>query len=77
MLPDITGLTNYASSQIAAFILILCFIGVARAFIAQRWGMLISSLLFGIVCWVVVANPGEFDKLASGIWNLVKSGGLS
>lgn len=77
MLPDITGLTHYASAQIAAAIMIVCFISLARAFISQRWGSFFSSLIFAIVCWVVVANPGEFEKIAKGVWGLVKSGGLS
>lgn len=77
MLPDITGLTDYVSAQVAAVILIICFISLARAFISQRWGAFFSSLIFAIVCWIVVANPGEFEKIAKGVWNVVKSGGLS
>lgn len=76
MLPDITGLTSYVSSQIAAVILIICFICLARAFISQRWGMFFSNLIFAIVCWVVVANPGQFETLAKGVWNIVAHGGL-
>ena len=76
-MPDLTGFTDYASVQIAAVIFIVCCIALVRAFISQRWGAFFSSLIFGIVCWVVVANPGEFEDLASSVWGLITSGGLS
>lgn len=77
MLPDIGGLTNYLSSQIAGLILIVVFINMARAFISQRWGSFATSIIIGIICWIIVANPAEFESLAKGTWNLIKSGGLS
>ncbi|MBT2668644.1 hypothetical protein J7J00_24755 [Bacillus sp. ISL-4] len=76
-MPDLTGLTDYASTQIAAVIFIICCVSLVRAFINQRWGAFFSSLIFGIVCWVVVANPGEFEDLASSVWGLITRGGLS
>lgn len=76
-MPDLTSFTGYASTQIAAVVLIVCMVGLVRAFISQRWGAFFSSLIFGIICWVVVANPSEFEKLAKSVWGLVSSGGLS
>ncbi|WP_445491562.1 TcpD family membrane protein [Niallia sp. 03133] len=76
-MPDITGLTDYVSTQVAAVLFIVMVIMIVRAFISQRWGMFFSSFLFAVVCWVVVANPGEFESMAMTLWNQVKSGGLN
>jgi hypothetical protein len=38
--------------------------------------MFFSSFLFAVVCYVIVANPGEFEHIATAIWSQVKSGGL-
>jgi hypothetical protein len=77
MLPDIGSLTDYISSQVAGIILIVVFINLARAFISQRWGSFATNIIVGIVCWIIVANPAEFESIAKGAWNLIKSGGLS
>jgi hypothetical protein len=50
---------------------------IVRAFISQRWGQFFSSFVFAVVCYVIVANPGEFESLATALWNQVKSGGLN
>lgn len=76
-MPDITGLTNYVSSQVAAILLIIMIVMIVRAFISQRWGMFFSSFIFAVVCYVIVANPAEFESLANAIWAQVKSGGLN
>ncbi|WML27398.1 hypothetical protein [Neobacillus sp. OS1-33] len=76
-MPDITGLTDYASSQVAAVLFIIMIIMIVRAFISQRWGMFFSSFIFAVVCYVIVASPGEFESIANAIWNKVKSGGLN
>ncbi|CAN7599496.1 TcpD family membrane protein [Peribacillus castrilensis] len=76
-MPDITGLTDYVSSQVAAVLFIVMVVMIVRAFISQRWGMFFSSFIFAVVCYVIVSNPGEFESMANAIWNQVKSGGLS
>ncbi|MES1042609.1 TcpD family membrane protein [Peribacillus simplex] len=76
-MPDITGLTDYVSSQVAAVLFIVMVVMIIRAFISQRWGMFFSSFIFAVVCYVIVSNPGEFESMANAIWNQVKSGGLS
>ncbi|MGE6717485.1 TcpD family membrane protein [Peribacillus frigoritolerans] len=76
-MPDITGLTDYVSSQVAAILFIVMVVMIVRAFISQRWGMFFSSFIFAVVCYVIVSNPGEFESMANAIWNQVKSGGLS
>ncbi|MBT2729611.1 hypothetical protein J7E63_22260 [Bacillus sp. ISL-75] len=76
-MPDITGLTQYASSQVAAVLFIVMIIMIVRAFISQRWGMFFSSFIFAVVCYVIVSSPGEFESIATAIWNKVKSGGLN
>ncbi|MGA9286795.1 MAG: TcpD family membrane protein [Anaerobacillus sp.] len=76
-MPDITGLTDYASAQVAAALFILMIVMIVRAFVSQRWGMFFSSFLFAVICYVIVANPGEFESLANAIWSSVKTGGLS
>lgn len=76
-MPDLTGLQDYLSVQIATVIGIICLVAVVRALINQRWGMFFSNFIFAIVCWVIAANPGEFEKIAKGVWNLISSGGLS
>ncbi|WP_347553001.1 TcpD family membrane protein (plasmid) [Pseudalkalibacillus hwajinpoensis] len=76
-MPDITGLTDYVSSQVAAIVFIVMVVMIVRAFVSQRWGMFFSSFIFAVVCYVIVANPGEFESMANAIWNSVKSGGLS
>lgn len=76
-MPDITGLTDYVSSQVAAVLFIVMVVMIVRAFISQRWGMFLSSFIFAVICYVIVSNPGEFESLATAIWNQVKSGGLS
>ncbi|CAK6481252.1 hypothetical protein BFRIPB_00047 (plasmid) [Peribacillus frigoritolerans] len=76
-MPDITGLTEYVSSQVAAVLFIVMVVMIVRAFISQRWGMFFSSFIFAVVCYVIVSNPGEFESMANAIWNQVKSGGLS
>lgn len=75
-MPDITGLTDYVSSQVAAVLFIVMVVMIVRAFISQRWGMFFSSFIFAVVCYVIVSNPGEFESMANAIWNQVKSGGL-
>ena len=76
-MPDITGLTDYVSSQVAAVLFIVMVVMIVRAFISQRWGMFFSSFIFAVVCYVIVSNHGEFESMANAIWNQVKSGGLS
>ena len=76
-MPDITGLTDYVSSQVAAVLFIVMVVMIVRAFISQRWGMFFSSFIFAFVCYVIVSNPGAFESMANAIWNQVKSGGLS
>ncbi|MGP4079170.1 hypothetical protein ACJROX_26825 [Pseudalkalibacillus sp. A8] len=76
-MPDITGLTEYISSQVAAVLFIIMIVMIVRAFISQRWSMFFSSFIFAVVCYVIVTNPGEFESLANAIWNQVKSGGLN
>jgi hypothetical protein len=76
-MPDITGLTDYVSSQVAAVLFIVMVVMIVRAFISQRWGMFFSSFIFAVVCYVIVSNPGQFESMANAIWNQVKSGGLS
>jgi hypothetical protein len=76
-MPDITGLTEYFSSQVAAVLFIILIVMIVRAFISQRWGMFISSFIFAVACYVIVSNPGEFESMATAIWNQVKSGGLN
>lgn len=76
-MPDITGLTDYFSSQVAAVLFIIMIVMIVRAFISQRWGMFFSSFIFAVVCYVIVSNPGEFESLANALWNQVKSGGLN
>ena len=44
-MPDITGLTDYASAQVAAALFILMIVMIVRAFVSQRWGMFFSSFL--------------------------------
>jgi hypothetical protein len=39
--------------------------------------MFFSSFIFAVVCYVIVASPGEFESIANAIWNKVKSGGLN
>lgn len=75
-MPDISGLTNYASSQVAAVLFIIMMVMIVRAFISQRWGQFFSSFIFAVICYVIIANPGEFESLATAIWSKVKSGGL-
>lgn len=75
-MPDISGLTNYASSQVASVLFIIMMVMIVRAFISQRWGQFFSSFIFAVICYVIIANPGEFESLATAIWNKVKSGGL-
>jgi len=75
-MPDITGLTDYVSSQVAAVLFIVMVVMIVRAFISQRWGMFFSSFIFAVICYVIVSNPGEFESMANAIWNQVKSGGL-
>lgn len=76
MLPDISGLSNYASSQVAAVLFIVMIVMIVRAFISQRWGMFFSSFIFAVICYVIVSNPGEFETMAKAIWEEVKNGGL-
>lgn len=76
-MPDITGLTDYVSAQVAAVLFIVMVVMIVRAFISQRWGQFFSSFIFAVVCYVIVANPGEFESMANALWNQVKSGGLS
>lgn len=76
MLPDITGLTSYISSQVAAVLFIIMIVMLVRAFLSQQWGAFFSNFIFAVVCYVIVSNPGEFESLAKAIWNGVKSGGL-
>jgi hypothetical protein len=76
-MPDITGLTEYVSSQVAAVLFIIMIVMIVRAFISQRWGTFFSSFIFAVVCYVIVSKPGEFESLATAIWNQVKSGGLN
>ncbi|WP_191561649.1 TcpD family membrane protein [Metabacillus idriensis] len=76
-MPDITGLTAYFSSQVAAVLFIIMIVMIVRAFISQRWGMFFSSFIFAVVCYLIVSNPGEFESLANALWNQVKSGGLN
>lgn len=75
-MPDISGLTNYVSSQVAAVLFIIMTVMIVRAFISQRWGQFFSSFIFAVICYVIIANPGEFESMANAIWNKVKSGGL-
>ncbi|WP_156177869.1 TcpD family membrane protein [Bacillus sp. SA1-12] len=75
-MPDITGLTDYVSAQVAAVLFIIMIVMIVRAFISQRWGQFFSSFIFAVVCYVIVSNPGEFENLATALWNQVKSGGL-
>jgi hypothetical protein len=77
MLPDLTGLTNYVSTQVAAVLFIVMIVMLVRAFISQRWGQFFSSFIFAVVCYVIVSNPGEFEGIAKALWNGVKNGGLS
>ncbi|MBH0158650.1 hypothetical protein IHV10_19900 [Fictibacillus sp. 5RED26] len=76
-MPDITGLTDYVSGQVAAVLFIVMVVMIVRAFISQRWGQFFSSFIFAVVCYVIVANPGEFENMANAIWDQVKSGGLN
>ncbi|KMY41486.1 TcpD family membrane protein [Peribacillus loiseleuriae] len=76
-MPDITGLTDYVSAQVAAVLFIVMVVMIVRAFISQRWGQFFSSFIFAVICYVIVANPGEFESMATAIWKQVKSGGLS
>lgn len=76
-MPDLTGLTDYVSAQVAAVLFIVMVVMIVRAFISQRWGQFFSSFIFAVVCYVIVAKPGEFESMATAIWNQVKSGGLS
>ncbi|MFS0767267.1 hypothetical protein ABC374_28505 [Peribacillus sp. 1P06PB] len=48
-MPDITGLTDYVSSQVAAVLFIVMVVMIVRAFISQRWGMFFSSFIFAVV----------------------------
>lgn len=75
-MPDISGLTNYVSSQVSAVLFIIMVVMIVRAFISQRWGQFFSSFIFAVICYVIIANPGEFESMANAIWNKVKSGGL-
>jgi hypothetical protein len=77
MLPDLTGLTDYVSTQVAAVLFIVMIVMIVRAFISQRWGQFFSSFIFAVVCYVIVSNPGEFESIANSIWTQVKSGGLN
>jgi len=76
-MPDITGLTDYVSAQVAAVLFIIMIVMIVRAFISQRWGQFFSSFVFAVVCYVIVSNPGEFESLATALWDQVKSGGLN
>jgi hypothetical protein len=76
-MPDITGLTDYVSAQVAAVLFIIMIVMIVRAFISQRWRQFFSSFIFAVVCYVIVANPGEFESLATALWNQIKSGGLN
>lgn len=76
LLPNVTSVASYLSAQIAAVVFVFCAWGLVRAFMHQRWGMFFSSLLFGIACWVIVANPSEFQTIAKAVANTVLSGGL-
>ncbi|MDQ6600976.1 TcpD family membrane protein [Bacillus salipaludis] len=76
-MPDISGLTQYVSGQVSAVLFIVMIVMIVRAFISQRWGMFFSSFIFAVICYVIVANPGEFESLANAIWHKIKSGGLS
>jgi hypothetical protein len=76
-MPDITGLTDYVSGQVAAVLFIVMVVMIVRAFISQRWGQFFSSFIFAVVCYVIVANPGEFESMANAIWDQVKRGGLN
>lgn len=77
MLPDIGGFTEYLSSQIAGIVLVVVFINMARAFLSERWGSFATNIIVGILCWIIISNPSEFESIAKGAWNLFKSGGLS
>ncbi|MCM3569895.1 TcpD family membrane protein [Bacillus salipaludis] len=76
-MPDISGLTQYVSGQVSAVLFIVMIVMIVRAFISQRWGMFFSSFIFAVLCYVIVANPGEFESMATAIWNKIKSGGLN
>lgn len=76
-MPDISGLTEYVSGQVSAVLFIVMIVMIVRAFISQRWGMFFSSFIFAVLCYVIVANPGEFESMATAIWNKIKSGGLN
>lgn len=85
-MPDITGLTDYVSAQIAAVIFIIMCVMIVRAFLylSQRWGMFFSGFIFAVVCYVIVANPGEFESpgkchLEPGEkrWSKLRSGAYS
>lgn len=76
LLPDFTQIANYTSSEIAAFVFVVCAFALVRAFFHQRWSMFFSSLIFGIACWIIVANPGEFGVIAKAAANTVLHGGL-
>jgi hypothetical protein len=76
-MPDLSHLTDYVSTQVAAVLFIVMIVMLVKAFISQRWGQFFSSFIFAVICYVIIANPGEFEDIAKALWGKVKTGGLS
>lgn len=76
-MPDLTGLQEYFSAQVAAVLFIIMIFLLVKAFLSQRWGMFASSILMAIVCYVIIANPDKFEALANAVYSKIGSGGLS
>ncbi|WP_028401067.1 TcpD family membrane protein [Ectobacillus panaciterrae] len=77
MIPNLHNLATQILGAVLSVFTIMLAVRAVRDWNRGAVGQFIGAIVFGIVAYVLIAQPEEFGNFAKGIWSSLKSGGLN
>jgi hypothetical protein len=77
MIPDLHHLATQILGAILSVFTIMMAVRAVRDWNRGAVGQFIGAIIFGIIAYILIAQPDEFANFAKAIWNSLKSGGLN
>ena len=77
MIPNLSGLATQILGAILSVFTVMLAVRAVRDWNRGAVGQFIGAIVFGIVAYILIAQPEEFANFARGIWSSLKAGGLN
>ncbi|MED3950121.1 TcpD family membrane protein [Priestia aryabhattai] len=77
MIPNLDNLAGQILGAILSVFTIMLAIRAVRDWNRGAVGQFVGAIVFGIVAYILIAQPDEFANFAKSIWSGLKSGGLN